>query len=154
MLDQVRHWLQGFYALRSPMSIALAVAVPALSFVAGLLVVLGLPPDYFVRARARPTPPRAHPALRVAMRGAKNLLGVLMILAGFVMALPLVPGPGVLFMLVGLGLVDFPGKRGLELRLLRQRHVLSSVNKVRARFGKRALLTQESGGQSVVESKP
>ena len=47
---------------------------------------------------------------------------------------------GVLFMLVGVGLVDFPGKRSLELRLLREPHVLSSVNKMRARFGKPPIL--------------
>jgi hypothetical protein len=79
---------------------------------------------------------------------AKNLLGSLMVLAGLVMSLPLVPGPGVLFVLIGLGLIDFPGKRALELRLLRQRHVLSSVNKVRARFGRPPLLTEEAPGRA------
>jgi hypothetical protein len=82
---------------------------------------------------------------RLVLLVTKNLVGVLVFLAGFVAALPLVPGPGVLFMLVGLGLVDLPGKRALELRLLRQRHVLQSVNRVRARFGRPPLLTGEDG---------
>jgi hypothetical protein len=59
------------------------------------------------------------------------------------MALPLVPGPGVLFILLGLGFIDFPGKRSLERRLLRQPHVLSSVNKMRGRFGKPPILTED-----------
>jgi hypothetical protein len=46
-------------------------------------------------------------------------------------------------MLVGLGLVDFPGKRALERRLLRLPRVLASVNKLRARFGKPPILTPD-----------
>jgi len=54
-----------------------------------------------------------------------------------------ISGPGVLFILLGLGFIDFPGKRSLERRLLRQPHVLSSVNKMRGRFGKPPILTED-----------
>jgi hypothetical protein len=103
-----------------------------------MLVVVGLPADYFVRTSESPKRGRA---LRLVLAAAKNILGVILFVVGFVMALPLVPGPGALFMLLGLGLVDFPGKRSLERRLLREPHLLASVNKMRARFGKPPLLT-------------
>jgi hypothetical protein len=72
--------------------------------------------------------------LRLTLRVGKNLLGAVVFIAGVVMAIPFVPGPGLLFMLVGMGLVDFPGKRSAERRLLRVPRVLASINKMRARF--------------------
>ena len=114
--------------------VALAVGLPVLMFAVGVVVVLGLPSDYFVRVSAPHG--NEHRALRFLLAALKNILGVLVFAAGFVMAIPLVPGPGVLFMVLGLGMVDFPGKRRLEQRLLRQPLVFSSVNKMRARFGR------------------
>ena len=141
VFDLIHHGLHHYRALGWPVELALGLGLPLASFLVGLAVVVGLPADFFVR----PTDPRgsrpSQRALHLALVLAKNLLGVIVFVAGFVMALPLVPGPGVLFMLVGLGLVDFPGKRSLELWLLREPHVLSSVNKMRARFGKPPILT-------------
>ena len=51
-----------------------------------------------------------------------------------VMALPLVPGPGLLFMLLGFSVLDFPGKRAVERRLLAVGTVMRSLNGIRARF--------------------
>jgi hypothetical protein len=146
VLDFIRHGVHHFRALGWPAQLALGVVLPVASFLAGLLVVVTLPADYFVRMPEPRAFWHSHRALRWTLVVAKNLLGVVALVAGLIMALPLVPGPGALLMLVGLGLVDFPGKRALELRLLRQRQVLSSVNKVRARFGKPPILTVVDSG--------
>ena len=143
MVDHIRHWLHGHPALGSPLAVVLALGISVLSFLAGLALMLRLPPDYFVRAKPDGPAWQSHRVLWLAFVAAKNLVGYLLFLVGLVMALPLVPGPGLLFMLIGLGLIDFPGKRVLELRLLRQRHVLHSVNRIRARFGRPPLLTVE-----------
>ena len=135
----IRQGLHHYRALGWPVGLALGLGLPLVSFLVGLAVVVGLPSDFFVRAQG--TRPAHRVFLHLTLVVAKNLLGVIVCVAGFVMALPLVPGPGVLFMLVGLGLVDFPGKRSLELRLLREPHVLSSVNKMRARFRKPPIVT-------------
>ena len=45
-------------------------------------------------------------------RSARTSAGGLLILLGLVMALPGIPGQGVLTMIVGLTMIDFPGKRG------------------------------------------
>jgi hypothetical protein len=154
VVDQLRHWFADLRVLSSPIAIALALGIPVLSFVLGLVLMLALPPDYFVRAKPPGRFWQTHKTLRLSVWAGKNLLGALFVLAGLVMAVPLVPGPGVLFIVIGLGLVDIPGKRALELRLLREPHVLSSVNKLRTRFGKQPLLTRESDVQSVVDSRP
>jgi hypothetical protein len=141
MLDFIRHGILRYRALGWPVALAIGLSVPIASFTIGLVVVIGLPADYFVRARERSVFWQSSRALRLAFVMAKNLLGAIVFLAGFVMALPLVPGPGVLLMLVGVGLVDFPGKRTLERRFLREPHLLSSVNRMRARFGKPPIVT-------------
>jgi hypothetical protein len=61
----------------------------------------------------------------------KNLLGVVLVLLG--VAMLLLPGQGLLTLLVGLLLVDFPGKRQVVVRLLSRPKVLSLVNRLRAR---------------------
>jgi hypothetical protein len=143
VFDFLRHGLQHYRALGWPVGLALGLGVPLASFLLGVAVVIGLPSDFFVRTPGRRSLGQSQRALGLALHVAKNLLGVLVFVVGFIMALPLVPGPGVLFMLVGLGLVDFPGKRSMELRLLREPHVLASVNKMRARFGKPPILTED-----------
>jgi hypothetical protein len=134
VIEAIKAWLHHFHSLGWTVGAGLGVSV--LTIAIATAVVVRMPADYFVRRRAPDGLWPGHPALRWSLRLAKNLLGVVVVLLGLVMALPLVPGPGVLFVLVGLGLVDFPGKRSLELRLLRVPTVLSSVNRLRVRFGK------------------
>jgi hypothetical protein len=143
VLDFIRHGFHHYRALGWPVELALGLGVPVASFLAGLAVVIGLPADYFVRTPERRGFWQSHRALRLTLFVAKNLLGVMMLVVGAVMALPLVPGPGVLFILLGLGFIDFPGKQALVRRLLRQPRVLSSVNKMRSRFGKPPILTED-----------
>ena len=50
------------------------------------------------------------------------------------------PGQGILTILIGLSLVEFPGKRRLEAKLVGQATVLSTINKMRAKFNKPPLI--------------
>ena len=45
-----------------------------------------------------------------------------------------IPGQGLLTMIVGLTMIDFPGKQRLERRLIGRPHVLRAINRLRARF--------------------
>jgi Na+/H+ antiporter NhaD/arsenite permease-like protein len=67
------------------------------------------------------------------LRVLRNLLGVLLVLLG--VAMLLLPGQGLLTLLVGVLLVDVPGKHAFVVRLLRRPKVLGVVNKLRARHG-------------------
>jgi len=136
MLDTIQHWMHSYRALGWPIALGVGVTVMLLSTVVGLLAVLGLPADYFVRGKAPPGFWQSHVVLRWVFFLGKNLFGAIAFLAGLVMSLPLIPGPGVVLMLVGLAAMDFPGKRALERRLLAEPHLLASVNRLRARFGR------------------
>jgi Na+/H+ antiporter NhaD/arsenite permease-like protein len=67
----------------------------------------------------------------------RNLLGVALVLLGIAMLL--LPGQGLLTLLVGVLLVDFPGKHALVVRGLRRPKVLALVNKLRAHRGAQPL---------------
>ena len=64
----------------------------------------------------------------------KNGLGLVFLLAGFAMLF--LPGQGVLTMLIGVSLIDFPGKRTIERKLIGSPAVLKSINALRRKFGK------------------
>ncbi len=78
----------------------------------------------------------------------KNLLGVALVVIGLVLALPGVPGQGLLTILVGLLMLDIPGKRRLELAIVRRGPVLRTINKLRARFKRPPLRLQADDPRS------
>jgi hypothetical protein len=113
--------------------VLLAVGISIFSLVGSLLltgfVVARLPEDYFTGPQ-RPT--GGSPALRLL----KNLAGVFLVVLGILLSLPGVPGQGVLTILVGLVLLDFPGKYRLERRLMRSRPLRRVVEGIRSRSGR------------------
>lgn len=93
-----------------------------------------LPADYFIETNrtGHPSWPR-HLALYWSWRLLKNLLGVVLLLAGFVMLFT--PGQGILTILAGLWLMDLPGKRRWERHLIGRPKVLASINWIRRKAG-------------------
>lgn len=110
------------WALVSALALALGLAVLA-------LVVARLPQDYFVRDRSRG---RRSLVLRIL----KNVLGVALMVAGLVLSLPLIPGPGFLALLLGLSLTDLPGKRRFIRAVVRKPGVSRRLNALRRRLGR------------------
>jgi hypothetical protein len=104
------------------------------------LIIVKLPDDYFHPSNEREFWVERHPVLRWAGLVLKNIAGVLLVLVGIVMSLPGVPGPGVLTILLGIMLLDFPGKRALELKLVRRQQVRRALDRVRKRFNQPPLL--------------
>jgi len=120
--------LMGWMLAASAVSLALVLAALP-------VVVARLPADYLDPARPAPAPPRA--AGRWAARALRNALGVVFLVVG--VALLVLPGQGLLTMLIGLMMVDFPGKRRLERRILTRPAILRAVNRVRERRGQAPL---------------
>jgi hypothetical protein len=60
--------------------------------------------------------------------------------------LPGIPGQGVLTILLGIMLADFPGKQKLERKLVSIPSVLSAVNRLRKRFKKPPLVIDPPPG--------
>ncbi|MDX1764296.1 MAG: hypothetical protein R3231_08245, partial [bacterium] len=102
------------------------------------LLVIRIPTDYFVRRKRHPGAWKAqHPLIRTAVLIGKNLLGLLFLATGVVLLF--LPGQGLVMGLIGIMLMDFPGKFGLERWIIRQKSVLGTVNWLRTRAGREAL---------------
>jgi len=106
-------------------------------FIGSLIVIpfilVRLPPQYFDVRYPRTWMKEHHPVLRWVGLILKNVVGVVFFLAG--VAMLFLPGQGLLTMLIGLSLVDFPGKRRLESKLIGQATVLKTINALRHKFG-------------------
>ena len=67
-----------------------------------------------------------------AWRIARGILGWLLIAAGIAMLI--LPGPGLVVLLLGITLADFPGRCRIQHWICTRKHVLSSINRLRKRF--------------------
>lgn len=102
------------------------------------VILMRLPADYFDIRKPRPWMENHHPILRLLGHIVKNVVGAIFLFAGFLMLF--LPGQGVLTMLIGLSMIEFPGKRRVEAKIVGQSTVLSTINSMRAKFGKPPLI--------------
>ena len=113
--------------------IAILSALTAIcTFIGFTAFIISLPEDYF-RHRTHVHRIR-NPIIRISLRVLKNVVGVITIIAGLVMTIT--PGQGLVAILVGVILCDFPGKRKLERKLIGRPLVLNTLNKIRSRFNR------------------
>jgi hypothetical protein len=126
--NQAVLWWLG--ALSITMFIGTLIAVPWL--------VTRIPDDYYLQdGRKKPPMFYDRKVLRIIYLIVKNAIGYIFIGAGIVMLV--LPGQGVLTMLVGTILINFPGKQGFVRWLVSRHSVLRSVNWLRRRAGRRPL---------------
>ncbi|MEO1750773.1 PGPGW domain-containing protein [Thiofaba sp. EF100] len=93
-----------------------------------------IPPDYFAPPhRKRSRFAHTHPVLRWDLLILRNLVGLLLLLAGMLMLF--MPGQGLLTLLAGLILMNYPGKYRLERWLIQRPALLRAVNALRVRRG-------------------
>jgi hypothetical protein len=107
--------------------------ISIVTFVGSLLgmpaIVNRLPSDYFARDPAL-RGPAPHPVLRIL----RNVFGLALVLGGIAMLV--LPGQGLLTILIGLGLMDFPGKWRLMRWFVGRPGVLKALNWIRRRGNK------------------
>ena len=130
LLDWLRNhsfvlsWLAVFSVIAFVGTLA---AIPAL--------VVRIPQDYFLHDRRPPSGSSNDGSLKhLFLTGLKNVVGILFVLAG--VAMLVLPGQGLLTILIGLMLMNFPGKYALQRTLISQKTVLSAVNRLRIRAGR------------------
>ena len=122
-------------------SVALVIGLALASVAVATALVLSLPPTYFLDG---PTPGgwrERSLVVRWAVRVLKNVLGAFLVVAGTLMLFT--PGQGVLTILLGLLLLDLPGKRTLERKLVSLPRVHRALNRLRARIGRPPLVLEE-----------
>lgn len=118
--DDAAHWLL-------PLLLGLAIAVGATLLVPR--VIANMPADYFVRPKT--TRGRVASVIRW-------IVGVALVVTG--VAMLVLPGPGVVGIVLGLVILDLPLLRRLMVRLMRRPRFADAVNRLRERHGKPPLV--------------
>jgi hypothetical protein len=123
-------------------TLVMLTALSIIFFVGSLIaipfILVRLPADFFDIRVPRPWMEDHHPVLRMLGHLAKNVVGAIFLFVGFLMLF--LPGQGILTMLIGISMLDFPGKRKLEAMLIGQPAVLNTINSMREKFGKPPLI--------------
>lgn len=96
------------------------------------LVLINLPTDYFLDTQKPYHDQKPASWWHLPLRLSKNLLGLLLLVLGFLMLF--LPGQGLLTILIAGVLLDFPGKRALEGYLVANPNVWSAINWIRQRW--------------------
>ena len=105
-------------------------------------VLVMLPSDYFSESNDRKISDKSPGWTRIISIVGKNLLGVILVLVGILLSIPGVPGQGLLTILLGVMLLDFPGKRELERKIVCRHKVRDAIDRLRQRFGKPPLVLE------------
>jgi hypothetical protein len=116
--------------------------VSLVSFVASLFLipflVVRIPVDYFSETKRQPSAwAEQHVIVRWIIKLVKNLLGVVFILLG--LAMLVLPGQGLLTLLIGVLLLNFPGKYRFERWLIQRPSIFRAVSWLRQRAGREQL---------------
>jgi hypothetical protein len=138
MLD----WLSDFWESLTWSRILFGTAVFVVSFTFSLIIVgivmVKIPANYFSSHYQQDFLPNSSWLTRWGAVVAKNVIGLVLVIAGLIMLVG--PGQGILTILIGLILMDIPGKRPLEARLIKRPPILAAVNSFRARYNKPPLV--------------
>ena len=119
-VTQYYEWLIG---------VSLVLFIAALILVPALIV--RIPADYFCHRHRQPVMVQ-HPLIRIVVAVLKNSLGAILALSGIIMLVT--PGQGLITLLVGLMIMNYPGKYALERRLITRLHLLTPLNWLRRRY--------------------
>jgi hypothetical protein len=133
-------WLAEFWRALTWTEIVFGSVVIVVTMIASYgivcIVLVKLPATYFHSDHEHHFLTDSHPLLRGVAIAAKNIFGVVLIIAGLILSLPGVPGPGLLTFFIGLMLTDIPGKRILEAKIIKRPSILAAANKLRSKYGK------------------
>ncbi|MDX2435441.1 MAG: PGPGW domain-containing protein [Acidobacteriota bacterium] len=136
-MPDVMTWMREYQSLLEWLA-GLSLLMFAVTLVVFPLVIIFLPEDYFVRDQRDPArETRRHPAVWLTLTILKNILGLVLVLAGIAMLV--LPGQGLLTVLLGVTLVNFPGKYALERRIVSRPSVARALNRIREAAGRNRL---------------
>jgi len=121
-------WMLGVAS--AAMLVISAMAIPYL--------IVRLPADFYAENSHRRRLFQDRPIVRSLFLTAKNSIGAFLLVAGILMLV--LPGQGILTILAALAMLDFPGKRKLEMSILHRPTVMKSINWLRKRAGREPLL--------------
>ncbi len=136
MLELLHNYKNEFIILAWISVVLLAISIAVIPW-----IVIKIPQDYFSeRYRVRISKQSGHPLFTQFLAGIKNLFGFILVVLGILMLV--LPGQGILTILIGLFFMNFPGKYRLERKIVSSPKVLKSLNWIRAKANKSPLVIE------------
>jgi hypothetical protein len=135
-------WAASFWDSLTLTKVLVWAGIFVVSFSVSLVIVgivmVKIPENYFSSHYQHDFLPNSSWLTRWGAVVGKNIAGLILVIAGIIMLVG--PGQGVLTILIGLILMDIPGKRPLEARLIKRPIILAAVNNFRAKYNKPPLV--------------
>ena len=136
MIDLILNYKNEFITLAWVSFVLLIVSIAIIP-----LIVIKIPEDYFhERYRIKISKESSHPIIAQFLTGVKNIVGFIFIVLGILMLI--LPGQGILTILIGLFLMNFPGKYRIERKIVSTPKVLKSLNWIRIKAKKPPLVLE------------
>lgn len=135
MVSEILKWLENHEKLALVISGA-SVLVFFAFLIAVPVILVKLPADYFQRPSVGWTGSERWSVSRIIYLIIKNMVGVVLLLAGILMLF--LPGQGLISMVMGFSLLDLPFKRRIVRRIVCKPRVMRPLNRLRARFNRPA----------------
>ncbi len=140
MIDGMKEWIRDLVSSWTWQGVLLTVLIFLGTFALSLAIVsfilVKLPPDYFKSSEDHRILEDKPKWVRIAAIAGKNLLGLILVVVGVILSIPGVPGQGILTILLGVMLLDFPGKHRLEHKIVSKPKVREAIDGLRRKFGK------------------
>lgn len=116
----------------APLLLGVSLAMLVATLVVFPFVIARLPRQYFTE-ESRPRPLSRHLIVHLLLMTLKNVLGLALVVTGILLLF--LPGQGLLTLIIGLTIMNYPGKFVIERWLVRRPRVLPTLNWLRLRFG-------------------
>ena len=123
--QQMQPWLPLLASISILMMLASMIFIP--------ILIVKMPADYFVADRRM----RHWTIARVTFYILRNIAALVLLVAGLIMLV--LPGQGLLTIIIAVMVSDVPGKYRFERFLVRQQGVVQSMNWIRKRYQKEPL---------------
>ena len=123
------------------------ISASVIGFIGSLIVIpwilVQIPSDYFSHKKRQKHQWGSYPSvIRLILLLMKNILGFIFIISGIIMLL--IPGQGIITIIVGIILIDFPYKYKIEQWIISHPAILRSINQLRAK-AKQSPIERSSG---------
>ena len=128
-MEQIHEWLRANQSLLGWLGL-FSILFFVGTLIAIPIIIIMLPDRYLVENNNARHLSRG-PLWFIPYVAIKNLIGLLFVAAGLVMLV--LPGQGLLTLLIGSALIDFPGKRKLIRKIMGRAGILHAVNRLRAK---------------------
>ena len=115
-LDEMESIFLDYFKVVIPYLVGISIFIMVISLLSIKWLVNQIPSDYLIKNTTETSFNKLPVPLRILIFIFKNLLGYLLILGGMIMLI--LPGQGLLTMMVGLVLSDYPGKKVFEKKII------------------------------------